>query len=261
MTRISKSLLSATALTVILSGCSAIDRIEEIGSAPALAPIGASVGPTGIPLNRQAGAIDVLRPLNNAPPQVAGDARNAGSLWQVGASSFFHDPRASHVGDVITVHISIADDAKLSNTTARGRTNSDKANLTSLFGLESTLATALPSSADPVNLMNMGSDMSNSGTGTVSRSEDINMTMAALVTTVLPNGNLVIGGHQQVRVNNELRDLQVTGIVRKEDITSNNTVDLSQIAEARVSYGGRGTVSDVQQPRYGSQLIDVLMPW
>jgi len=107
----------------------------------------------------------------------------------------------------------------------------------------------------------MGSDNSNVGAGSIDRSESINMTMAALVAQILPNGNMVISGHQQVRVNNELRDMQISGIVRTEDITSDNTVDLAQIAEARVSYGGNGTVSDVQQPRYGSQLFDIIMPW
>jgi len=114
---------------------------------------------------------------------------------------------------------------------------------------------------DPSSLVKMGSDNSNVGAGSVNRSESINLTLAALVAQVLPNGNMVIAGHQQVRVNNEMRDLQVTGIVRTEDITSANTVDLAQIAEARISYGGHGTVSDVQQPRYGSQVFDILMPW
>jgi flagellar L-ring protein precursor FlgH len=188
-----------------------------------------------------------------APPPQSGP----NSLWQPGAHSFFHDPRASRVGDIITVNISVADAAKLSNTTTRSRTNSDDANLTNFFGLENSL----PKSIDPANVVKMGSDTSNVGAGSVDRSETINMTLAALVSQVLPNGNLVIDGRQQVRVNDELRDLQITGVVRTEDITNDNTVDLTQIAEARLSYGGRGTVSDVQQPRLGSQLFDILMPW
>jgi flagellar L-ring protein precursor FlgH len=185
------------------------------------------------------------------------EPRGASSLWQPGARSFFHDPRASRVGDIITVNISVTDAAKFSNTTSRSRTNSDDANLTNFFGLEKSL----PSSMDPTSLVKMGSDNSNVGAGAIDRSENVNLTLAALVTQVLPNGNMVIGGHQQMKVNNELRDLLVTGIVRTEDVTSVNTVDLSQIAEARISYGGHGTVSDAQTPRYGSQLFDILMPW
>jgi flagellar L-ring protein precursor FlgH len=190
-------------------------------------------------------------------PQPPAEPRGANSLWQPGARSFFHDPRASRIGDILTVTISVADAAKLSNSTSRTRTNSDDANLTNFFGLEK----ALPSSMDPSNLVKMGSDTSNVGGGSIDRSEQINLTLAALVTQVLPNGNMVIAGHQQVRVNGELRDLLVSGIVRTEDITSANTVDLTQIAEARISYGGKGTVSDVQEPRLGSQLFDILMPW
>jgi flagellar L-ring protein precursor FlgH len=162
-----------------------------------------------------------------------------------------------HIGDVITVNVTVADTAKLSNTTSRSRTNSDDANLTNFFGLEK----ALPSSIDPTNVVKMGSDNSNVGAGSIQRDETINMTLAALVAQVLPNGNLVIDGHQQVRVNNEMRDMRLSGIVRREDITQGNTVNLSQIAEARVTYGGQGIMTDVQQPRYGSQLFDILMPW
>ena len=236
-----KTLSAVTILGVALCGCSALDRIENIGEAPKLSPV-------GNPANTQiVAAIPALPPITH----------DGNSLWQPGAKSFFHDPRANHIGDVITVNVSVADTAKLQNSTSRARTNSDNANLTNLFGLES----ALPSSMDPTSLVKMGSDSSNVGTGSVNRQENINMTLAALVAQVLPNGNLVIDGHQQVRVNNELRDMRVSGIVRREDITQDNTVNLAQIAEARISYGGRGTVSDVQQPRYGSQLFDILMPW
>jgi flagellar L-ring protein precursor FlgH len=232
---------TALLLGLGLAGCGAIDRIEAIGQPPGLAPV-------GNPAARDiVGHIPLQAPITYAN----------NSLWQAGAKSFFHDPRASHVGDVITVNVSVADAAKLSNSTARARANSDKANLTNFFGLE----TVMPAGMDPTSLVNMGSDTSNAGNGSIARSESINLTLAALVAQVLPNGNLVIDGHQQVRVNNELRDLKVTGIVRTEDITQDNKVDLSQIAEARISYGGVGTVSDVQQPRYGSQLFDIIMPW
>jgi flagellar L-ring protein precursor FlgH len=231
-----------------LTGCTAVTRIKEIGDPPSMATLA-----------------DPNSPVNTAPPALPMPApppsRAVSSLWASGSRSFFHDPRASRPGDIITVNITVADAAKISNTTTRARANSDDANLTNFFGLEGELANALPSAANPSSLVKMGSNTSNVGSGTVDRSETISLTLAALVTQVLPNGNLVIGGHQQVRVNNELRDLQVAGIVRIEDITSANTIDLSQIAEARISYGGRGTVSDMQQPRYGSQLFDILMPF
>ena len=230
-----------------LAGCSAVERVREIGDPPTMASVG-----------------DPASPINSAPPALPmppppEPSRAVNSLWASGSRSFFHDPRASRPGDIITVNITVADNAKLSNATTRARTNSDNANLTNFFGLEAPLAAS--TGADPSSLVKMGSDTNNAGSGSVNRSESISLTLAALVTQVLPNGNMVIGGHQQVRVNNELRDLQVAGIVRSEDITSANTVDLSQIAEARISYGGRGTVSDMQQPRYGSQLFDILMPW
>ena len=224
-----------------LSACSAVDRIENIGEAPKMAAVGNPAG----------------QQIVAAIPRPAPITHDNNSLWQPGAQSFFHDPRAMHVGDVITVNVSVADTAKMQNTTSRSRTNSDNANLTNLFGLEKVL----PPAIDPGSVVKMGSDNSNVGAGSIQRAESINMTLAALVAQVLPNGNLVIDGHQQVRVNNELRDMRLSGIVRREDITQDNTVNLSQIAEARVIYGGQGTMSDVQQPRYGSQLFDIIMPW
>jgi flagellar L-ring protein FlgH len=228
-------------LTSALTACSAVDRIESIGETPKMAKVG---NPAGTQIVSEI-------------PRPAPITHIDNSLWQPGAQSFFHDPRAGHVGDVITVEVSTTDAAKLSNSTTRARTNSDDANLTNFFGLEKSL----PSSMDPTSLIKMGSDTSNVGSGAVQRSEAVNMTLAALVAQVLPNGNLVIDGHQQVLVNNEMRDMRVSGIVRREDITQDNTVNLTQIAEARIAYGGKGTVSDVQQPRYGSQLLDIIMPW
>jgi len=234
--------LSALLLAgVSLTACSAVDRIRNIGEAPRLDAVG---NPAGAKIVDEIPRPQPIMHIDN-------------SLWQPGAQSFFHDPRAMHIGDVITVNVTVADTAKLSNTTSRSRTNSDDANLTNFFGLEK----ALPSSIDPTNVVKMGSDNSNVGAGSIQRDETINMTLAALVAQVLPNGNLVIDGHQQVRVNNEMRDMRLSGIVRREDITQGNTVNLSQIAEARVTYGGQGIMTDVQQPRYGSQLFDILMPW
>jgi flagellar L-ring protein precursor FlgH len=236
-----KKFTTALLLTTALSACSAVDRIENIGQTPKLAKVG---NPAGSQIVAEIPRPAPITHVNN-------------SLWQPGAASFFHDPRASNVGDVITVEVSTSDAAKLSNSTTRSRANSDDANLTNFFGLEKSL----PSSMDPTSLVKMGSDTSNVGSGAVQRSEAINLTLAALVAQVLPNGNLVIDGHQQVLVNNEMRDMRVSGIVRREDITQDNTVNLTQIAEARIAYGGKGTVSDVQQPRYGSQLFDIIMPW
>jgi len=239
-----KNVLKLSALLLAgaaLSACSAVDRLENIGEAPKLSAVGNPAG--------QKIVAEIPR------PQPITHDNN--SLWQPGSQSFFHDPRAMHVGDVITVNVSVADTAKMQNTTSRSRTNSDNANLTNFFGLEKVVTPAF----DPTSVVKMGSDNSNVGAGSIQRAESINMTLAALVAQVLPNGNLVIDGHQQVRVNNEMRDMRLSGIVRREDITQDNTVNLSQIAEARVIYGGQGTMSDVQQPRYGSQLFDIIMPW
>jgi len=119
----------------------------------------------------------------------------------------------------------------------------------------------LPEAVDPSALSSLGSDSSHTGTGTVDRSEDIKLIVAAVVTQVLPNGNLVIQGHQEVRVNSEVRELTISGVVRPEDIASDNTIRHTQIAEARISYGGHGQITDVQQPRYGQQLYDILWPF
>ena len=179
-------------------------------------------------------------------PDAAPRPASANSLWRNGARTFFHDQRASKVGDILTVNVTISDSAQLSNETVANRTSSVNGGFNNLFGLETVLKHALPG-LSAANLVNTNSTLAQDGKGSVNRSEAVAMTIAAVVTGVLPNGNLTIQGSQEVRVNNEIRQLNVAGIVRPEDITSANTINHTQIAEARVSYGGKGQVTQVQR--------------
>lgn len=163
------------------------------------------------------------------------------------------------VGDIVTVNIDISDSAQLQNSTNRSRTSAEDADLTEFFGAD--LTGFFNDAIDPSSLASLGSTSTTQGTGSVNRTESISLTVAALVTSVLPNGNLVIAGRQEVRVNNEVRELLITGIARPQDIASDNTIAHTQIAEARISYGGRGHLSDVQRPRYGQEIYDILMPF
>jgi flagellar L-ring protein precursor FlgH len=183
------------------------------------------------------------------------------SLWRTGAKAFFRDQRASKIGDILTVQVDINDNATVSNQTDTSRESSVDAGFSNLFGLESSIAKVLPGSPDPAHLVNTGSTSNLKGQGSVTRSEAVSLTIAAVVSSVLPNGNLVIQGRQEVRINQELRELTVAGIVRPEDITATNTVRHSQIAEARVSYGGRGAISRVQKVPAGQALVEQFTPF
>ncbi|MBM3556456.1 MAG: flagellar basal body L-ring protein FlgH [Alphaproteobacteria bacterium] len=246
----SLSTVCALAAALALAGCgNTIDRLANVGQAPPLTPI---ANPTASP---------DYKPITLPMPAPEPPARHANSLWRPGARSFFKDSRASRVGDIVTVAISITDKAELENNTTRSRTNSDKGNLTNFFGLEAELAKKLPNAIDAASILSLGSSLSNDGKGKIKRAETINLQLAAIVTQVLPNGNLVIQGRQEVVVNFEARDLVLSGVVRPEDIDSTNQVKHTQIAEARIAYGGRGQVTDMQQPRYGQQILDILMPF
>ncbi len=234
---------------VMLSGCNLFNRLAEIGSTPPLTQI---QNPTQAP---------GYRPVSMPMPRPVAIAHKPNSLWRPGARSFFKDQRAARVGDILTMLITIDDSAAISNASTRARTNTEDASINALFGYESSLSRVLPETIDPGSLIDVDSETSNSGTGTVDRSEEINLKIAAVVTQVLPNGNLVIHGRQEVRVNYDVRQLQVAGIVRREDITALNTIDYDKVAEARISYGGEGQIMDVQQPRYGMQVLDVLLPF
>ncbi len=226
-----------------LAGCA--ERLSELGRPPQMAPVEApQIRPVSMPMPA---------PL---PPQT-----EANSLWRQGSRTFLRDQRAAQVGDLVTVLVQIDDRAELENSTNRSRTNSEGMGLPRILGLEASYGTLLPAGIDPSRLMAGSSDSSSVGTGAIDRSETVMLRIAATVTQALPNGNLVVAGRQQVRVNHEMRDLQVAGIIRPQDIASDNTVRHDRLAEARIAYGGRGTVSDVQQPRYGQQLLDIILPF
>jgi flagellar L-ring protein precursor FlgH len=243
-------LLVASLIALSVSACSTVDRLNTIGQAPTLTPI--------IDLRDRNGDRVITMPM----PRPESTVRQANSLWAAGSRSFFKDQRAAKIGDIVTVMIDIADKAEVSNQTTRTRSSEESANISNLLGFEGTLGKELlPNGYSPEAAIDLGSDSSSAGQGSVNRKEKVELTVAAIVTQVLPNGNLVIEGHQEVRVNFELRDLSVSGIVRPEDISFMNEIKHTQIAEARISYGGRGQITDVQQPRYGQQVVDILFPF
>jgi flagellar L-ring protein precursor FlgH len=240
------SLLSAGTL----SACgNMIDRVAEIGKEPSMDPI---QNPQNDP-NYQ--------PVSLPMPSPMADVRQPNSLWRQGSRAFFKDQRAGKVGDILTVVIEIDDQAKLDNKTDQARDGSNSAGLDNLLGYETMLADIFPDGIDAGNLVNSDSASSTTGSGTVDRSEAIKLRVAAVITQVLPNGNMVLQGTQQVRVNYELRALTVGGVIRPEDISNVNEINYDKIAEARIAYGGKGTLSDVQQPRYGQQVYDIFFPF
>ena len=192
-------------------------------------------------------------------PQIAED--NPSSLWRNGARAFFKDHRAKEIGDIVTVKLDLSDSATLANSTERDRNDSEDTNVTNLLGLEGEFAKVLPQGILPGSVMSFDNVHKTQGDGGIERSETIDLTFAAVVTQILPNGSLVIMGRQEVRVNAELRELLVTGVVRPEDIESDNTINHEKIAEMRVAYGGRGTLSQLQQPRWGTQIWDIVFPF
>jgi len=236
-------LLSTCALA---SGCSSIDRLSQIGEQPKLSAID---NPT-----TQPGYKPVQMPMPK--PEVA--SYNPNSLWRNGSRAFFKDQRATHVGDLLTVTVNITDKANLSNETQRSRTAKEDSGITDFIGSQTVTQ---PLKVLPGRLLTTDSTASSDGKGSVNRTEALQTNVAAVVTQVLPNGNLVVEGKQEIRVNFEIRELVVAGIVRPEDIQSDNTIDSSKIAQARIAYGGRGQITDVQQPRYGQQVMDVLLPF
>jgi flagellar L-ring protein FlgH len=234
-------------LAALAGGCSSIDRLSQIGEKPKLTEI---ENPTTQP---------GYKPVQMPMPKPEQASYNANSLWRNGSRAFFKDQRAARIGDLLTVTVNITDKANIANETQRSRTNKEDSGITDFIGSK-TLGVQ-GQKILPGRILTADSTASSDGKGSVNRQEALQTNVAAVVTQVLPNGNLVVEGKQEIRVNFEIRELIVAGIVRPEDIQSDNTIDSSKIAQARIAYGGRGQITDIQQPRYGQQVMDVLLPF
>lgn len=247
-----KNFAILAASSLLMAGCGVTDRLRNVGKAPEMTGAEAVAAPAYEPSIAR-GPLGA-RPADGASGEDTRAAQGA-SLFRAGAGALFHDQRASRTGDILTIRINISDSASFGNSTSRSRNGSESMGIASLLGLQNLLP------GNPGSAVDANSSSQSGGQGSTTRSETINMTIAAIVTDVLPNGNLVIKGRQEIRVNFELRELIVTGIVRPQDIGRHNTVAHSQIAEARISYGGRGQLTDVQQARWGQQIYEALFPF
>jgi flagellar L-ring protein precursor FlgH len=242
------SLLILGAAAIALSGCMA-DRLDHLGKPPSMSPM---ENPKDDPTYRS-----VSLPMPVQPPAQTQTA----SLWQPGARAFFKDQRAARIGDILTVVIDIDESAEIDNTTTRSRDNSESAGMPHLLGFETALGKIMPDGYSADQLVDLSIASGSAGSGSVDRKEKIELEVAAIIVDQLPNGNFIIAGRQEVRVNFELRELLVQGIIRPEDVSPANSINYKQIAEARISYGGRGQITDVQQPRYGQQVFDMIWPY
>ncbi len=234
---------------LLLAGCGNLSRLSEIGRPPEMTP---TTDPTREPN---------WRPVSMPMPSSGIAPREANSLWRPGSRAFFKDQRAAQVGDIVTVLVNIADTAALSDVSIAKRSGTEAMGIPNMFNLETALPTILGKKINPSTLVSGSSSNTTNGNGTISRNETVTVRLAGVITQVLPNGNLVVAARQEVRVNSELRELRVSGVIRPQDIASDNTVRHDRLAEARISYGGRGQLTDVQTPRYGQQLLDILLPF
>lgn len=239
-----RSLLILCALS--LTAC---DRLSDVGKAPEFSPI------TG---NYEHHAM-----ISDRLPETVAEVPivQRASLWSGDRQSLLGDRRASQRGDIMTVVIEIDDRAEISNSTDRSRSGSESMALPQFLGLPQIIDRQLAGDATLGNGVDASGSSSSSGDGSVRRNERLTLRIAATVVETLPNGVARIQGSQEVRVNFEVRELLVSGFVRPEDISRQNEITYDKIASARISYGGRGQITDVQQPRYGQQIADIILPF
>jgi flagellar L-ring protein precursor FlgH len=184
---------------------------------------------------------------------------NPNSLWRNGSRAFFKDQRAHQVGDIMTVKVNINDTAQFQDQTQTTHTATEDSGITNFIGANTIVNPA--KAVLPGRLLSADSNSQSNANGSINRQDQLVTNVAAVVTQLLPNGNMVIEGKQEIRLNSEVRELIVAGVVRPEDIDSDNSIELPKIAEARVAYGGRGELTNIQRERYGQQALDVLLPF
>jgi flagellar L-ring protein precursor FlgH len=233
----------------LVLGLSACGRADHIGKAPSFTSNADSPEQAAMLLPGLPETVELRRKADEA------------SLWAAGRQSLLGDRRAMQRGDILTVVIEIDDEAEISNSTSRSRSGSESLGVAHLFGLPQRLDEKLPEGASSADAVSIDSASKSGGDGSVSRREELTLRVAATIMQVLPNGVLSIQGSQEVRVNFEMRELLVSGYVRPEDISRQNEITYDKIASARISYGGRGQISDMQQPRLGQQILDAVLPF
>lgn len=238
--------ISACLLVLAVTACG---RIDQVGKAPDFTPTQGGEEFNAMMTQPLPMTIERDVPLRQA------------SLWTKSRGSLLGDRRAVQQGDIMTVVIEINDRAEISNSSNRSRSGSESLAVPELFGIPQRIDKALPEGASLGSAVSANSNSSSAGDGSVKRNEKLTLRVAATITGELPNGVLQIVGRQEVRVNFEMRELMVTGYVRPEDISRQNEITYDKIASARISYGGRGQITDVQQPRYGQQIADIILPF
>jgi flagellar L-ring protein precursor FlgH len=245
--RFVRSLLGTAAVASLLTNCAALDRIKQLGEPVTLTPID---NPTAKP-----GYKPVQMPMPNPQPAVY----NPNSLWRNGSRAFFNDQRAHQVGDILTVKVNINDTAAFNDQTQLTRTSTEDTEISNFIGANTIKGAA--QAVLPGSVLTASGNSQMNGQGVINRTDQLLTNIAAVVTQLLPNGNMVIEGKQEIRLNNEVRELIVAGVVRPEDIQSDNAIELPKVAEARLAYGGRGTLTNIQTERWGQQVADIILPF
>lgn len=237
-------------LLSILVAISACGRLKAVGSSPEFTPLQASPEATAMMTYGITNDFAATTPRDGTP-----------SLWTGERGSLLGDRRAVQRGDILTVVIEIDDSASISNSTDRSRSGSESLSIPNLFGVPQRIDESLPDGATLGSAVDFNSNSTFGGDGSVRRNEQLELRIAATVVNVMPNGVLSIQGTQEVRVNFEMRELLVSGFVRPADISRQNEITYDKLASARISYGGRGQISDMQQPRVGQQVADIVLPF